>query len=308
MRAAPFEALRCAVARHCHEKVTSTALNGLTLYRAESPTDPVLVVYEPRIYLVVQGQKTLILNEQPFTYGEGEYLISGLDLPVSGRITHASAEAPYLALCVSFSEAEVEAVLQKSAGWVGKPAQSRPAMGVSAMKPPVIDALRRLMGLLDAPPPSPFLASLIKQELLYRLLCDEQGHVLYGMARGESDVARITKALDYMRQHFSQSWDIGRLVDHAGMGQSQFYKRFRALTGMTPVHYRTRLRLQEARRLMVSEGMKAADAGFAVGYDSPSHFSRDYRKAFGRPPHTDRAYIDAIGVERYRAQHEEIWR
>lgn len=302
------EELKRSVVRHCPQKVTKTALEGLTLYRTENRTDPVLVVYEPRIYVVIQGQKTLILNDHPFTYGEGEYLISGLDLPVSGRITRASETEPYLAMCLSFSPTEIEAVLQKSAGSLRKPEQSRPAMGVSAISTEVKNTLGRLMAVLDEDVPSSFLAELIKMELLYRLLQEEQGHVLYGMARGNSDIARMTKALDYMRQHFNESYEIGTLVSEAGMGQSQFYKSFSTLTGMTPVQYRTRLRLQEARRLMVVEGVKAADAGFAVGYDSPSHFSRDYRKVFSRPPHADRAYIRAIGVERYSALHEDVWR
>lgn len=302
------QTLQQAVSRHCVDKVTKTALESVTLYRAESPTDPVLVVYEPRFYVVVQGQKTLLLNDQPFTYGEGEYLISGLELPVSGRITRASLQKPYLALCLSFSPAEIDAVLQKSVGFVHKPMHSRPAMGVSETSVVVMEALVRLMALLDDDEPSPFLAELIKMELLYRLLQEEQGPILYGMAREQSDVARITKALDCLKEHFREPCEIGALVAQAGMGHSQFYKHFKMLTGMTPVQYRTRLRLQEARRLMVWEGSKAADAAFAVGYESPSHFSRDYRKIFGRPPHADLAFIRSIGVERYSALHEEVWR
>lgn len=310
-------ALQAAVSRHCPEKVTHTAFDFLTLYRTETVTDPVLVVYEPRIYIVVQGQKILHLHDQPLPYGEGQYLISTLDLPVSGQITRASAEKPYLALCLSFSPAEMEQLLRESQSAISPQARklafreegSSPisAMGVSRITDDLLDALLRLVSLLAREGDQTFLARLYKKELLYLFLHGQQGHVLHETAHGKSDLSRINRAISHLRLHFQQQFEIGTLVKIAGMGQSSFYKRFGELTGMTPVQYRTKLRLQEARRLMVHEDMKAASAGFQVGYDSPSQFSRDYRKTFGRPPQADLRYIRRMGVDAYKQQHEDVW-
>lgn len=312
-----LSALQAAVSRHCPEKVTHTAFDFLTLYRTETVTDPVLVVYEPRIYIVVQGQKILHLHDQPLPYGEGQYLISTLDLPVSGQITHASAQTPYLALCISFSSSEMEQLLWESQSSISRQARKQAlrketgspitAMGVSQITDELLDALLRLVGLLDREGSQTFLAQLYKKELLYLFLHGQQGHVLQETAHGKSDLSHINRAISHIRRHFQERFEISTLVKIAGMGQSSFYKRFGELTGMTPVQYRTKLRLQEARRLMVHEEMKAASAGFQVGYDSPSQFSRDYRKTFGRPPQADLRYIRSMGVETYKQQHEDVW-
>ncbi|MUH03318.1 helix-turn-helix domain-containing protein [Bombella sp. ESL0387] len=304
-------ALQAAVSRHCPEKVTHTAFDFLTLYRTGTVTDPVLVVYEPRIYIVVQGQKILHLHDQPLPYGEGEYLISTLDLPVSGQITRASAERPYLALCISFSSTEMEQLLRESqsAKLALRKENSSPisAMGVSRITDDLLDALLRLVGLLARNSDQKFLAQLYKKELLYLFLHGQQGHVLQETAHLQSDLSRINRAIIHLRHHFQERFEIGTLVKIAGMGQSSFYKRFGELTGMTPVQYRTKLRLQEARRLMVHEEMSAASAGFQVGYDSPSQFSREYRKTFGRPPQADLQHIRRMGVDAYTAQHGDVW-
>ncbi|OOL18876.1 hypothetical protein AL01_03810 [Bombella intestini] len=317
MSCTQLSALQAAVLRHCPEKVTHTAFDFLTLYRTETVTDPVLVVYEPRIYIVVQGEKILHLHDHPLSYGEGQYLISTLDLPVSGQITHASVDTPYLALCVSFSPTEMEQLLWESRATV--PQQTRTlalpeenispvsAMGVSQITDSLLNALLRLVELLAKDGDQTFLAQLYKKELLYLFLHGQQGHILQSVARGTSDLSRINRAISHLRLHFQKRFEISTLVKIAGMGQSNFYKRFGELTGMTPVQYRTKIRLQEARRLMVHEGMKAASAGFQVGYDSPSQFSRDYKKIFGRPPQSDLNHIRRIGVETYKKQHEDVW-
>lgn len=301
--------LQQAIARHCSQKVNKTAFDFLVLYRTETVTDPVLVVYEPRIYIVVQGEKILYLNDYSFTYNESQYLISTLDLPVSGRITRATAEKPYLALCISFSSLEIEHILKENSSFhtTPPPRTARPAMGLSHITDDLLDNLLRLIQLLDDANDQSFLAKLYKMELLYRFLQGEQGHVLYEISRGQSDVSHITRAINYLRHHFQEQFEISTLVNIAGMSQSNFYKRFGELTGMTPVQYRMKLRLQEARRLMLSKNMNAANAGFLVGYESPSQFNRDYKRIFGRPPHADMKHIRTIGVEAYKNQHEDVW-
>lgn len=313
----PLAALQAAITRHCTGPVTHTICDFLTLYRTETVTDPVLVVYEPRIYIVVQGEKVLYLHDRPILYDESQYLISTLDLPVSGQITRASTAAPYLAVCISFSPSEINEIIRESqSAHTNIPSPhslhntittAYPAMGLSNITDNILHALLRLVNLLDPDKNSRFLAQLYKKELLYYFLHGQQGHVLRDIAQSHSDLSRINRALNYLRHHFHEHFEMNTLVTIAGMGQSTFYKRFSELTGMTPVQYRTKLRLQEARRLMVHEDTKAAHAGFLVGYDSPSQFSRDYKRIFGRPPHADLQHIRTIGIEAYKRQHEDVW-
>ncbi|WP_370513458.1 AraC family transcriptional regulator N-terminal domain-containing protein [Bombella sp. ESL0385] len=302
---------------HCTGSVTHTAFDFLTLYRTETVTDPVLVVYEPRIYIVVQGEKVLYLHNRPILYDESHYLISTLNLPVSGQITRASASAPYLALCISFTSLEMRELLHDIEA--ASPSQTAlasskssyappsPAMGLSNITNDILDTLLRLVRLLDKDKNDLFLAKLYKKDLLYHFLQGQQGHVLREIAHNQSDLSRINRALIHLRHHFHEPFEIHDLVTIAGMGQSSFYKRFSAVTGMTPVQYRTKLRLQEARCLMVHEDVGAAQASFLVGYESPSHFSRDYKRTFGRSPRADLHHIRTIGIETYKRQHEDVW-
>lgn len=292
---------------HATRKSTRTAIDYLTLYKSESATDPLLVVYQPRIYIIIQGAKAIQIHRSPFRYDENHYLVATVDLPISGHITHATPEKPYLAACIAFAPEEISRIIAETRS---KPRLSRhpgTGLGLSKMTEPLLDVVRRLLLLLDNEADRQFLAPMLKRELIYRVLQGDQCDILFEIADCKSDVSRINSALAHLRAHFAEKMDPDLLPKLSGMGKSTFYRKFQGATGLSPVQYRKRLRLQEARRLMLDENRLAVDAGFSVGYESPSQFIRDYRAAFGLPPHQDVHRIRSIGLERYREINEEVW-
>lgn len=293
--------------RHCPSMSTPTAIDFLTLYRCSNTTDPLLVVYEPRIYLIIQGAKTIRIHKRSFHYDQNHYLVATVDLPLSGRITRASPDFPYLAACIAFTPEEVAAIIAQTRLDPGLDRPAQGSMGLSPVTPALLDVLRRMLLLLDYPDDTDFLAPMLKRELIYHVLKGDQRHVLHEIADTRSDASRINRALSLMRAEFAQDISPTALCDLAGMGKSTFYRKFQQVTGLSPKQYRKHLRLQEARRLMLDENRMAADAGFAVGYESPSQFTREYRTLFGLPPHRDISRIRAIGVARYRALNEAVW-
>ena len=291
----------------CPAKSYRTDIDFLTLYKTSRKTDPVLFVYEPRIYIVIQGQKEISVRDRRYVYNETQYLVSTIDIPVSGMITEASPQRPYLAMCLSFSPMEIFEVISGMGGPPETLLSPHFGMGLSELTPELLDALWRLLACLPEPSARRFLAPRIKQEIIYRMLHGAQGSTLCEIANYRSDLSGVNRAILYLRQHFRENFEISLLSELAGMSQSKFYQRFHDATHLTPVQYRLRLRVQEARRLMLHEGQRVAEAGFNVGYDSPSQFNREYRKLFGLPPHADIKRIRAIGMDQYRADNEEVW-
>ncbi|MCH4024481.1 MAG: AraC family transcriptional regulator [Acetobacter sp.] len=299
--------IQTTVARLCPGKAVRTNIDFLTLYSSTRKTDPVLFVYEPRIYIVIQGQKEISVLDRHYIYDETHYLVSTIDIPVSGMITKASPERPYLAMCISFSATEIFEIISLL-GHSLKPALSSSAgMGLSALSDDLLDAVRRLLTCLATPSDATFLAPRIKQEIIYRILQGDQGSTLYDIANARSDLSGINRAILFLREHFLKNFEITTLPELAGMSQSKFYKKFHDMTNLTPLQYRQLLRLQEARRLMLHTDLPAAEAGFRVGYESPSQFSREYRRVFGQPPAADMKRIRAIGANKYREDNEEVW-
>ena len=291
----------------CETKSHRTEIDFLTLYKTTRKTDPVLFVYEPRIYIVIQGQKEISVLDRRYVYNETQYLVSTIDIPVSGMITEASAERPYLAMCLSFSPLEIFEIISAIGGPPDTALSPRFGMGLSALTQDLLDAVWRLLNCLPEPSARSFLAPRIKQEIIYRMLHGAQGSTLCEIANYRSDLSGINRAILYLRQHFRENFEISVLSECAGMSQSKFYQRFHDATHLTPVQYRLRLRVQEARRLMLHEGQRVAEAGFNVGYDSPSQFNREYKKLLGLPPHADIRRIRAIGMDQYCEDNEEVW-
>lgn len=300
--------IQSRVAALCQDKVVRTAINCLTLYKSERKTDPVLFVYEPRIYIVVQGSKQVSLYDRIYDYNERQYLVSTVDLPVSGMITEASPEKPYLAACISFSPLDILEVIEACGSEALPRPSSRSGMGLSALTDDLLDTVLRLLNCLGSEQDIHFLAPLIKKEIIYRMLAGEQGKTLYDIANDRSDLSGINRAIAFLRQSFTENGDMTALPHLAGMSRSRFYKKFQQATNLTPLQYRLRLRMQEARRMLLHDAMSVAEIGFRVGYESPSQFNREYRKVFGLPPHADMKRIRTIGIDRYKDENEAIWR
>ncbi|CAM4294041.1 AraC family transcriptional regulator [Paenibacillus tarimensis] len=260
---------------------------GLHFIRASRITEPVHSVYEPSLCVVAQGAKEVILGEERYQYDPASYLTASVYLPITGQIMEASPDAPYLSVQLQLDMNQILEVIQAS-GQAGKPKhESGRGLVVSRLSDSLLEAVLRLVRLLDTPQDIPVLAAGIVREIIYRVLQDEQNAALRQFALLGSRAQRIAKVIERMNSEFAQPLKVEELAEEARMSASSLYSYFREVTGMSPIQYQKQLRLQEARRLLHIEGLGAAEAAYQVGYESPSHFSREYTRRFGLPPGRD---------------------
>ncbi|HMV49045.1 MAG TPA: AraC family transcriptional regulator [Blastocatellia bacterium] len=264
---------------------------GFRLARSSSPTEPIHSLYQPAFCVVAQGRKQALLGEEVFRYDSGHYLIYTVDLPLTFRVEEASKQRPYLGLRLNLDSALVASVMIESEMEPKKGNAGLKAMNVSPMDANLLDAVVRLVRLLDTPGESKVLAPLIIREIVFRLLADGQGARLSHLLTAGKDTQRISKAIGLLRRNFAQSLKMDDLAHELGMSVSGFHHHFKSVTAMSPLQFQKQIRLQEARRLMLGEDLDAASAGFRVGYDDPSYFSREYKKLFGAPPQRDIARL-----------------
>ncbi len=258
----------------------------LTLIRASAPNQGLPSVYEPSLCVVVQGSKRTLVGDRVLHYDPLNYLVVSLTLPAVGQILEASPERPYLCLRLAIDADEV-ARLMLELGQGGTPATEKDGelgMFVASMSNELLDALLRLVRLLDTPRDLPVLAPAAGREILYRVLMGDLGRQLRHLAVHEGRTQRVARAIDWIRSHYDQTLRVGALAEAMHMSASSLHHQFKAVTAMSPLQFQKQLRLHEARRLMFSEGVEAAVAAHRVGYGSPSQFSREYRRLFGAPP------------------------
>ncbi len=287
--------LAARIGRHAPaDGVHPTAVSELTLFRASQRSEPVGVLYEPSLCVIAQGSKEVRLGDETYRYDPAHYLLVSVELPVSGCVTVATPDEPYLALRVSLDVGTVGELLADGAHTDAQTPVAR-GLTVSPVEPPLLDAVARLVGLLDAPRDVAALSPLVMREITYRVLTGPQGGRLRQMAAAGAPAQRIARAIRWLRDHFAEPLTVEALARQAKMGASAFHQHFKTVTALTPLQYQKRLRLQEARRLMMSEGLDAAEAAYRVGYESPSQFSREYRRQFGAPPRADVAAFRAEG-------------
>ena len=260
---------------------------GLTLFRVSTPTEPVYGVSESSFCVIAQGAKHVILGEDRFRYDPHHYLISTVGLPTFSQIEVASSEQPYLGLRLILEPAVVTSTMVE-AGLVHRQNESGvKAIAVSALDPDLLNACLRLVRLLQTPEQYRVLGPLVIREIVYRLLIGEQAHRMRHLTTIRGQAHRIVKAVNKLREDFAKPLRIEDVAREIGMSVSGFHAHFKAVTAMSPLQFQKRLRLQEARRLMLTESLDAAEAGFQVGYDDASHFSREYKRLFGDPPLRD---------------------
>lgn len=265
-----------------------TAIPNLTFYRREAPTQPEICMVEPGIALLVQGAKRVLLGDEVYPYDIKRFLITSLDLPAMMQIVEASSDTPYLGLVLKLDLRVVVELMVQSR--LPPPPGRQPSgrgMVLGETTPLLLDAFKRLLDLLDEPDAIPVLAPLIQREIYYRLLMDDQGSRLWQIASVGSQSHRIARAIDWLKSNYARPLRIDELAGHVQMSTSSFHQHFRQLTAMSPLQFQKWLRLNEARRLMLSEHLDAATAAFRVGYESPSQFSREYGRLFGAPPRRD---------------------
>ncbi|HEY2286183.1 MAG TPA: AraC family transcriptional regulator [Streptosporangiaceae bacterium] len=286
-----LDALRDLVGRHARNRHGPTAIEGLTVTATDAPTAPRAGIAEPAMGLAIQGAKRTVSGDRVLDYAAGEFLITQLDLPVTGQVTAASPERPILGIGVRIEPAEIAAMLLDAAGTPARP----PGIAVASADQPLLAALAHLAGLLDTPQDARVLAPLYRREVLWRLLTGPQAAVVRQIGLADGNLAPITRAVRWIRDHHDDAIRITQLAALAGMSESTFHRHFRAVTRMTPIQYQKAVRLQQARLALVSGGRDVAEVAHAVGYDSASQFSREYRRHFGTPPGRDAQRIRAAG-------------
>ncbi len=281
------EELIARLAQATHDDGISEPLDGVRLHRASAPTEIGHGVSFPSLCVIAQGSKEILLGDNRYWYDSAHYLIATTALPIASRIAEASEERPYLSVMVTLDPALISSVMIET-GYVAPRSQTAmTAIDVSALDAGLLDAIVRLVRVLDSPNDAYFLAPLLKREVVYRLLRGEQHDRMAQLAALGGGTHRIAEALEWLRRDFNRPLRIEDVARELGMSASGFHHHFKALTALSPLQFQKQLRLQEARRLMLGEGLDAANAGYRVGYDDASYFNREYKKLFGEPPMRD---------------------
>ncbi|HCE3285876.1 AraC family transcriptional regulator [Vibrio parahaemolyticus] len=264
-----------------------TPISGLRFSRWTTPTPPTSYTHNPSICLIAQGRKRVLLGEESFIYDANHFLISSVDLPIITNIIEASEEQPYLGLIMELDLTEISQLIVDSELAFTQSKEAQKGIAVGELSESLLDAFVRLAELLDEGQNIKILAPIIKREIFYRLLMSEQGTRLHQIVTAGSHSHQIAKAIDWLKNNFVKPLSVGDLASYTGMSKSSFYTHFRSMTSMTPLQFQKKLRLSEARRLMLTENLDAMAATFKVGYESPSQFSREYSRLFGAPPSKD---------------------
>lgn len=282
------EELAHRIARALPRDGTIEPQPGLHFRRHSGPTEPVHGFYEPAFCVIAQGSKAIMLGEDTFRYDPAHYMISTVELPMTGQVIVASPERPYLGFRLVLDPYVVTSVMVESG--VVQPRGDGggvKSVDVSPLDANLLDATLRLVRLIDTPREYRVLAPLVIREIVYRLLTGAQGCRMRHLATFGGHAHRMVRAVEKIRQNFDKPLRIEDIARELAMSVSGFHAHFRAVTAMSPLQFQKQLRLQEARRLMLSENLDAAEAGYRVGYDDASHFSREYKRHFGEPPMRD---------------------
>ena len=275
--------LRLLAERHAGGQRIQTPIPRVAIATARDVTGALPGICEPKLCIVLQGAKEVMIGDRRLRYDTASYFVASMDLPATGCIIQASAEQPYLSVSLELDWQSLAALLPETP--VSGNAQVA-AFGVSPVTPQLLDPFLRLLRLLDAQGDIPVMAPLIEREILYRLLQGPQGGVLRQIALGNGRLSQVRQAILWIRTHFDQPLRVETLAGMAGMSTASFHRHFKEATAMSPLQYQKNLRLQQARRLLLSDH-DASRAGFAVGYESASQFSREYARLFGAPPARD---------------------
>lgn len=280
--------LKELISRNAKDGLTPTALPGVSLLRATATSEPLGEVAEPAVAVIAQGVKETALNGRVFRHGAGQFAIVPVELPVIGHITQASPDAPLLAFVLMLRQEKIAALLAEVSRTATAPRRAPaavpPGIAVSDASPALLDAITRLLGLLGDPGAAAVLAADVEREILWRLLTSPQEATVRQIGLADSHLACLARAITWIRGHYNQTLRIDDLAAMAAMSVTSFHRHFRALTSMTPIQFQKQIRLHEARTRLLADPGNIAGAGYAVGYHSPSQFSREYRRMFGVPP------------------------
>ncbi|MFB9274882.1 AraC family transcriptional regulator [Cohnella cellulosilytica] len=275
--------LSYSFARGIHE----TGITFVSLLKADQPTTVQYGFFQPGICVVLQGGKTLMIRNNTCNYGAGDYIASNIDMPIKGQVAHAAPEAPYLAIRIAFTADEIASVaLDAKLKAIGENRLTEGAFigrtGIDTLR-----VLERLMQLDADSEAAAFLAPDVKRELIYRLLTDEDGARFYNNMLLHHDAAGISKAIHYVKANYSRPLTVEEIAQAGGMSPSTLHHKFKSITTLSPIQYQKQLRLQEARRILLTDDTDVTSTAFDVGYESVTQFNREYKRFFGLPPLKD---------------------
>lgn len=290
-----LDEIRDRIARLAAGGPRPVQVEGMTVFSTEHVTEPLGTVTEPVIALVAQGAKRSVLNDRVFDYHSGQYLVATVDLPLTSQITDATPAEPFLALGLPLQPAIIAQLLVE-AGPTGAPSHDGPGIATSNADDKLLDAVVRLLRLLDEPRDIPVLAPGVRREIHWRLLNGPQAALVRQIGLADSRMTLVARATEWIKNHYDQVIRIEDLAREVGMSVSSLNRHFRAVTAMSPLQYQKQLRLQKARIQLIAASDDVAAIGYAVGYDSPSQFSREYRRMFGAPPGQDAARLQTAVI------------
>ena len=290
----PNAELKALIARHARADET-TAIDGVLLSALGRPGEPQASTSGTVMALIAQGAKRLAIGDRVFDYRPGQYLVASVDLPITGHYTHASADEPALGFGLILRPSAIASLLLEAD--VGpEPARAAPAppgIGVADASPELLDAVARMLRLLDSPGDRDILAPMIEREILWRLITGPLGQSVRQIGLADSSLTYVSRAVRWISEHYDKPFRVEDLARSCGMSTSAFHRNFHAVTALSPIQFQKQIRLQKSRLLLLNGADDVATAGYRVGYDSASQFSREYRRQFGLPPGRDAARLRA---------------
>ncbi|MFJ8935223.1 AraC family transcriptional regulator N-terminal domain-containing protein [Streptomyces sp. NPDC102365] len=291
-----LEELRTLLGRHARPDWT-TAVDGVLISKVDRPDPPAPSMSGTVLAVIAQGAKRLALGDRVYEYGAGQYLVASVDLPVTGQFIRVEPERPALGFGLALEPSDVAELLLRAGPWGNPRADggAPSAMAVSDASPALLDAVVRMVRLLDEPRDRAVLAPLVKREILWRVITGEQGATVRQLGLADSRLNHVSRAVGWIREHYAEPFRVEDVARMSGMSVSAFYRNFQAVTAMSPIQFQKQIRLQEARLLLATHPGEVTGVGRRVGYDNPSQFSREYRRQFGAPPSQDAVRLrDAV--------------
>ncbi len=282
--------LRTLIARHARADET-TAIDGVLLSAAVEAGEPHASTTGTVLAVIAQGAKRLAVGDRVYDYGPGQYLVASVDLPITGHYTRASAAEPALGFGLVLRPAAIASLLLEAA-----PGPARPpaGLGVADATPELLDAVVRMVRLLDRPADRAVLAPMLEREILWRLVTGPLGESVRQIGLADSSLTHVSRAVRWISEHYDRPFRVEELARSCGMSTSAFHRAFRAVTALSPIRFQKEIRLQQSRLLLLTGTDDVASAGYRVGYDSASQFSREYRRRFGLPPGRDAARLRGV--------------
>lgn len=264
-----------------------TPVSGLQIHRRHAPAKPSCVFYRPLATIIIQGTKRAIIGAEEITYSSNQCLVAGLELPGASYVIEASEDTPYLSVSLQLDKQLISQLITELSPVENTFEGLARGIVVADIDSDLLNAFHRLVELLNKKDQVSFIAPLIIREIHYRLLTGPLGRHIREFNTHGTQSNQISRAISWLKDNFNQPLEVEELAKYVNMAPTTFYRYFKKVTNVSPLQYQKTLRLHEAQRLMLAEDETAYNAAYAVGYESPTQFSREYKRLFGEPPHRD---------------------